>query len=192
MLQRPHVMMLSHYVSFCYKKGHTAGGRWNVPGSGSNYLCLANNPQWKRYIVDHQGWTGEIAGIEYELFNSGAGRNNIFSERNNGGRSLGNNPAPCAVCYVGGRSAVLMIPARTQCPDGWTTEYTGYLVSEYSRSHSYHYRTSYICLDEAPEITDGGRAFNQAMIYPTQVLCGTLPCSFYPTGRELTCVVCSK
>ena len=170
-------------------KGYTAGSHHGKGGSGSNLLCLPDSPQWKNYIVDHQGHTGEIAGIQYELFNSGGGRNNIFTEINNGGNPLLNNPASCSFCYVGGRSTVAMIPARTQCPDGWTTQYAAYLVSEarYDRK-----RNSYICLDEAPEIAVGGTQQTQAFIYPVQVLCGSLPCSVYPTGRELTCIVCSK
>jgi len=111
-------------------KGYAAGPHHNKGGSGSNFLCLPDNPQWRSYNPRHQTWTGEIAGIEYELFNSGGYRNNIFSESNNGARRLLDNPAPCAVCYVGGRSTILMIPARTQCPDGWTIEYAGYLASE--------------------------------------------------------------
>ena len=173
----------------CCNKGHAAGAPYNKSGGGSNFLCLPDNPQWKNYIVDHQGWTGEIAGIEYELYNSGRGRNNIFSESNNGGRPLANNPAPCAVCYVGGRSTVLMIPARTQCPDGWTTEYAGYLVSDSSSGRK---RSSFVCWDEAPEVAVGGIDHDNVVIYPVEVLCGSLPCSVYPTGRELTCIVCSR
>jgi len=179
--------------SVCCIKGQVAGPRYNKQGSGSNFLCLADNPQWKHYIVDHQGETGEISGVEYQLFNSGGPRNNVFSGSNNGGNPLLNNPAPCAVCYVGGRSTVIMIPARTQCPDGWTAEYAGYLVSEYSGStHASHYRSSYVCLDEAPEIAVGGTNQDQALFYPVQVNCGSLPCSIYPTGREVACIVCSK
>ena len=134
---------------------------------------------------------GVITGIEYELYNSGAYRNNIFSEINNGGRPLQDNPAPCAVCYVGGRSTVLMIPARTQCPDGWTTEYAGYLASETALDDA-RKRSSYVCWDEAPEVAAGGTSQNHAVVYPVEVLCGSLPCSLYPTGRELACIVCSK
>ena len=111
--------------------GYAAGPIHNQGGGGSNFLCLPEEPQWKTYLTgDHT--SGTIAGVEYELFNSGIYHNNVFSESNNGGNPLVNNPAPCAVCYVQGRSTILMIPARTQCPDGWTTEYAGYLVSEYS------------------------------------------------------------
>jgi len=82
-----------------------------------------------------------------------------------------------------------MVPARTQCPDGWTSEYAGYLVSEV---HSGRKRSSYICWDEAPEVAVGGTAHNPAVIYPVEVQCGSLPCSVYKSGRELTCIVCSK
>ena len=82
-----------------------------------------------------------------------------------------------------------MIPARTQCPDGWTTEYAGYLVSEWTNDR---HRSSFVCLDEAPEIAVGGIAQHQAAIYPVEVSCGTVPCSHYVSERELTCVVCSK
>ena len=127
--------------------------------------------------------------MEYELFNSGD-RNNVFSEINNGGNSLLDNPAPCAVCYVSGRSTILMIPARTQCPDGWTSEYAGYLVSE--ANSSTRKRNSYICWDEAPKVALGGTSKDPAVIYPVEVQCGSLPCSVYVSGRELTCIVCSK
>jgi len=153
---------------------------------------LPKNPQWKKHIAGQQPFVGVIAGIEYELFNAGSFRtNNIFSEINNGGRPLAENPAACAVCYVGGRSAVLMIPARTQCPPGWTTEYAGYLVSDSAHDRDRE-RSSYVCWDEAPEVAAGAMSQNNAVIYPVEVFCGTLPCSLYPTGRELTCIVCSK
>jgi len=82
-----------------------------------------------------------------------------------------------------------MIPARTHCPDGWTTEYAGYLASQHNGGIS---RSSYFCWDEAPEVADGGVSQESGRIFPVEVLCGTLPCSAYPTGKELTCVVCCK
>ena len=60
-------------------------------GSGSNFLCLPEDPQWKTYLAESQAaGAGIIAGTEYQLFkNYGIrGRNNIFSERNNGGNPL--------------------------------------------------------------------------------------------------------
>jgi len=84
-----------------------------------------------------------------------------------------------------------MVPARTQCPVGWAKEYGGYLVSEQSQ-HIDRKRSSYTCWDEAPEISDGGAHQDQAVIYPVEVTCGSLPCAKFITGREATCVVCSK
>ena len=164
--------------------GYAAGSHHNAGGSGSNFLCLPEDPQWKTYISGSQTWKGAIYGVEYELH-----QQNVFSKSNNGGNLQHDNPAPCAVCYVGGRSTILMVPARTQCPDGWTMEYTGYLVSQANRDRR---RSSFICWDEAPEVAVGGTAQNQAFIYSVEVTCGSLPCSVYPTGRELTCIVCSK
>ena len=135
--------------------------------------------------------TGVIAGVETDVYDAGINRNNIFSLKNNGGNPLANKPAPCAFCYVGGRSTVAMIPARTQCPDGWTTEYAGYLVSDFALGATRH-RSSYVCWDEAPEVSAGETSQDQAVVHPVEVLCGSLPCFLYPTGRELTCIVCSK
>jgi len=169
--------------------GYAAGSHYSEAGSGSNFLCLPEVPQWKSY--EPGGPTGSIYGVEYELFNSGtyAPRNNIFSEDNTDGPLL-DKPAPCAVCYVAGRSTVLMVPARTQCPDGWATEYAGYLGSQMSIST--RHRSNYICWDEAPEVSVGGTAQNQALMYPVKVQCGSLPCSVYESGRKLACVVCTK
>ena len=173
-------------------EGYAAGGLHHNGGSGSNFLCLPEDPQWKTYIDGDQHGTAAIYGVQYELWNSGSSHNNVFSESNNGGNPLANNPAPCAVCYVGGRSTILMVPARTQCPDGWSMEYAGYLAADYTGSTSAHQRSSYMCWDEAPEVAVGGTSQNQALIHPVEVHCGSLPCSVYVTGRELTCVVCSK
>jgi len=163
--------------------GYTAGPRWNEAGSGSNYLCLPEHPQWRNYSSGNQS-SGSIMGVEYDS-------NSIFSTRNNRYYSLGQKPAPCALCYVFSRSTVAMVPARTQCPDGWTTEYGGYLVSTATHGTN-RKRSSYICLDEAPEVANGTTGINRALIFPVEVTCGSLPCSVYISGRELTCVVCSK
>jgi len=171
--------------------GYTAGPHYAKSGSGSNFLCLPEDPEWKSFIDGHQTDTGSIYGVEYELFNAGVvtPRNNIFSE-DNGNGPLQDKPAPCAVCYVQGRSTVLMVPAKAQCPDGWTTEYAGYIVSD--AEIPARRRSTYICLDEAPEVAVGGTQKSQSVIYPVEVQCGSLPCSTYISGRELICVVCSK
>jgi len=88
-----------------------------------------------------------------------------------------------------------MIPARTSCPVGWTLEYAGYLMSEDSFSvvdNPVLHTTTYICVDEAPEAADGSASQDQALVFLVKVGCGSLPCSKYPQGQELACVVCTK
>jgi len=171
-------------------KGYAAGPQHNASGSGSNFLCLHEEPQWATYVDGQQRFTGSVYGAVYAFptHSRNSEHSNIFSSRNS--RALRQMPAPCALCDVPGRSRTAMIPARTQCPDGWTTEYAGYLVSEFQYPN--RKRSSYICLDEAPEIAVGNSSTWQSIFYPVEVECGTLPCSVYISGRELTCVVCSK
>jgi len=160
-------------------KGYAAG----------NYLCLHGDPQWKTYINGTQwNFNTHIWGAQYRLEYTGDMRNNIFSESNNGGNPLNYKPAPCAACYVVGRSTILMVPARTQCPDGWTAEYAGYLASASRPGVG----SDYICWDEAPEVAVGKKWQVRVSINPVEVQCGTLPCTLYIEGRELTCVVCSR
>jgi len=166
-------------------KGYAAGPHYNVGGSGSNFLCVHEDPQWATVIDGHQTHAGCIYGVAYDMPSGSY----PFFQTNSGGRAFRKNPAPCAVCDVPGRSRTVMIPARTQCPDGWTKEYAGYVVSQL---HGDRKRSSYICLDEAPEIAVGDSSTWQSVFYPIDVQCGTLPCSVYISGRELTCVVCSK
>jgi len=172
-------------------KGFMAGPHWNQSGSGSNYLCLHEEPQWNSYRSSSQSRdaAGSIHGVQYELYNSGQNQNNVFLESDSG--LLERKSVPCAFCYVGGRSAVAMIPARMECPDGWTKEYGGYLASDARVSG--RIRSSYICLDEAPEVASSRQIhWLEGTLYPVEVQCGTLPCSSFASGRELTCVLCSK
>jgi len=58
-----------HKHSSCHSllfTGHAAGGHFNGAGSGSNFLCLHEDPQWKTYI-DGDQVNGLIVGVEYEL-----------------------------------------------------------------------------------------------------------------------------
>ena len=104
--------------------------------------------------------------------------------------NLLNNNVPCAVCHVTERHVKVMIPARKQCPAGWTREYGGYLTT----SHHQHQRTTFECMDEAPEVIEGvGRDENGALFYTVEGDCGySLPCPNYVEGWALTCVVCTK
>ena len=84
-----------------------------------------------------------------------------------------------------------MIPGRKTCPAGWNEEYWGYLMNDH---YAHKGRTSYACVDHAPEkgIEGGARNDNGALMYYVEGVCGSLPCPSYKDGYELTCVVCTQ
>ncbi|KAK2171455.1 hypothetical protein NP493_1058g00002 [Ridgeia piscesae] len=162
--------------------GIAAGSHYTLSGGGSNYLCLPRDPEWGKTVAGFQSG-GYLAGAEYEMYS-----NNPFSEAN--AKSLQDNDVPCAVCYVPTRPSKLMIPAKLSCPPMWTKEYSGYLMAEY---YAHRGRTTYVCVDNAPEVIQGGAAIRKgALFYNTEAFCGSLPCPSYVNGWEITCVVCSR
>ncbi|XP_068731373.1 short-chain collagen C4-like [Montipora capricornis] len=157
------------------------GGQWyDYSGGGANYLCLPHNPKYDKYKDGHQA-AGYIYGTEYQV------------SQYNGDpfkRNLHDHDAPCVVCFVKSRGSMLMMPARNDCPSGWTEEYHGYLMTEqYAHRHS----SNFICVDGDPEYVPGSHANkNGALLHPVEGVCGSLPCLPYVSGRELTCAVCTK
>ena len=81
-------------------------------------------------------------------------------------------------------------PGRAICFPGWSTEYTGYLVTNYKdRSHN----MEFFCLNASPEgIPKGGADDHQNVMLLMEAECGSLPCPPYVEGREVACAVCSK
>ena len=170
------------YLGDVFIAGVAAGSHFSHSGGGSNYLCLPRNPEWGKTTAGFQ--SGEsLYGAEYEL----SPTNDPFPKVN--GRSLHENDVPCAVCLVTSRPTKLMIPARLTCPDGWTKEYSGYLMAQ----HRSQTRTTYVCVDSDPEVIEGGAADqNGVLFYVVEAVCGSLPCPNYVDGWEITCVVCTK
>jgi len=121
-----------------------------------------------------------VLGTEYEV--SGF---NPFKE------NLHEHEAPCSVCFVKSRGSMPMIPARNDCPSGWTEEYHGYLMTEHWNNPK---QTDFICVDEDAEYVPGTQANTiGALLYLVEGKCaGSLPCRPYVGGRELTCAVCTK
>ena len=154
------------------------GEHYTHTGGGVNYLCLPHNPKYGKYKDGGQN-AGYIYGTEYEVND-----NNIFN------KGLHNHEAPCVVCYVRSRGSMLMMPARNDCPSGWTEEYHGYLMTEH---HSHKKSRDFICVDENAEYVPGSAANNNgALLYTVEGRCGSLPCLPYIDARELTCAVCTK
>ena len=83
-----------------------------------------------------------------------------------------------------------MMPARNDCPTGWTEEYHGYLMTEY---YGHKKQRDFICVDRDAESIPGSQASkNGALLYFVEGRCGNLPCGPYVNGREFTCAVCTK
>ena len=160
--------------------GKIVGEHYTHPGGGVNYLCLPDSPRYGRYKDGYQSG-GYVYGTEYQL--------NYFNPFR---RNLHDHDAPCAVCFVSSRSSALMMPARNDCPSGWTEEYHGYVVAE---KDDHRKSSEYICVDKNAEAVPGsGAKRNGALLYTVEShVCISIssPCH-YVNGRELTCPVCTK
>ena len=164
-------------TEFIYE-GRAANSWWTSAGGGGNYLCLPDDPQYSTYRAGRQGFS-DIFGVEYD--------NPVIDYT-----KLHNYNVPCAVCMARGRAALLMIPAKLQCPDeNWTREYNGYLMSSSNGNGA----TTFECVDVKYETipgsatnTDGG------VFYNVEARCDNrgLDCPPYNSEKELTCVVCTR
>ena len=156
--------------------GRAAGTHYTQKGGAADYICLPPDPD---YLTEKNGVQGysPLHGAEYQ-----SGTNQPLSH-------LLNHNVPCAVCFVSTRAAMLMIPAKTQCPTSWTQEYVGYLMTErYS-----HYRSVFACVDKDSESIPGGDGDQDgALFYHVEATCNGILCPPYDTERELTCAVCTK
>ena len=95
---------------------------------------------------------------------------------------------PCVVCFVATRVAVLMIPGTYLCPQNWTREYHGWLMTQ----RNDYTKATYECVDAAPEALTGGQpAENGAFFFHVEPRCGLLPCPPYDPQKEMTCAVCT-
>ena len=154
--------------------GRTGSSFHSHQGGAANYVCMTNYPQ---YTLPHQsGVRGHsyVYGTEYE--------EPLVSGRNQ-------HNAPCAVCYLPTMNTVIMIPAKTSCPSGWTREYYGYLMSE----HISNRRTMYECVDKDMEsISDSQDHIDSGHFFHVEAHCNGVACPPYSNYKELTCVVCSK
>ena len=83
---------------------------------------------------------------------------------------------------------MIMIPAKTQCPSGWSREYYGYLISEYET----RYRLSYYCVDVNSEGIGSAASEEGVLIYYVASTCHGFDCPPYENDRALSCVVCTK
>ena len=79
-----------------------------------------------------------------------------------------------------------MIPARVSCPDLWTLEYSGYLMTQGVS----HHRSSAVCVDKDPETVSG--EINGVLFYNIEATCNGIECPPYVAEKELTCAIRTK
>ena len=149
-----------------------------------DFLCLPRDPQWLTYNTGSTPVASWMRSVEYISKDYG-----IFSSTINQKRAV------CARCFTQSRPAIIMIPARTTCPSGWTREYYGYLMASYE---GYAHPSNYICVYYSPSYythsdpgQGGGLTFVNADCDGEGTIdeCGT---GEYVNNRQLTCVVCSR
>ena len=156
-------------------QGRAAGSHHSHQGGGSDILCMPENPEYLDFFEDVQGNSG-VYGVEYWSY-LGQPLGSVFQEN-----------IPCAVCS-GTKSTILMIPAKVTCPTQWRREYYGYLMAPHSTGN---YRSSFICVDKAPEVVPGEAADTDSCdVVHVEATCEGLSCSSYDPEKELTCVVCT-
>ena len=160
-----------------------AGGRYfQTHGSGLNTLCLPHNPDptpsdYPRAFQASPAF-GSLYGAEYQ-----------FSYRN----IAIDDDVPCASCLLTHASSVIMIPAKTTCPTGWTVQYSGVLTADANWPD--HTGREFLCVDGNPEyMTEGARMkdYNGHLFFPVRAVCGSLPCPPYSNQQLVSCAVCSK
>ena len=154
-------------------EGRAGGSYHNHKGSGANHLCMPEDPEYTLRSTSGSQDYSSLFGVEYQHPIEGVPNHNV----------------PCAVCYASTRAAVMMIPAKTTCPQSWTREYYGYLMSD----HYAHYRSTYECVDKDQDSIPGSQGGqSSAFLYHVEADCGGMPCPLYDSTKELNCVVCTK
>ena len=158
--------------------GRTAGSWYSYSGGGANYLCLPDDPDYSEYNPGQQG-DSPVYGTEYQTQSGQTALPGVLDHN-----------APCAVCHTR-RDVVLVVPAKTECPQSWRVEYTGYLMT--SKATGQH-RTMYICVDKDPDKVPGtASSTDGAVLYHVEAKCNNfgLLCGPYDPEKELTCAVCT-
>ena len=153
--------------------GRAGGSFYNQQGGGANYLCMPEDPEYTLRFTTGVRGQSYVFGAEYQRSIPSVHDHNV----------------PCAVCYASTRAAVMMIPAKTTCPQSWTREYYGYLMA----GHHSHQRTTFECVDRDQDSIPGSAAnTNGALFYHVEASCNGMPCPPYDPQKELNCVVCTK
>ena len=157
------------------RSGRAGGSAYYHKGDGGNPQCLPLDPTFYKTVSGTQNYV-YMHGAEYEYTNPFVSNSD-------------DTDVPCAVCYVPTRNALYIIPAKYDCPTGWTREYFGYLMSD---RHS-HQRSQFSCVDHnLTPVTGLSHSIYGFLFYLVEGECGSLPCPPYSRDEELSCAVCTK
>ena len=149
--------------------GVMGGSRYSHSGAATNYLCLTLSPVPSQHPVPRLA--AYLYGTEYETEDSHY-----------------QTDAVCAVCRAS-YSSTIMIPGTDTCSQGWTRQYSGFLMANLYNSAA---GSEFICVDSALESrTSSVRNDDGNLLYFTVAQCGALPCPPYLDDKIVTCVVCS-
>ena len=161
--------------------GRAVGSAYNSRGGGGEILCLPLNPD---YIDNPRASNGSF----YSVLHGGE-----YDTHNGPLTDLREHNVACAVCLASTRAAMIMVPAKTQCPTSWTREYYGYLMAERENNVQFT-QSSYTCVDISPD-TIAGEARDTSGTHFTYVIAACndgIPCPEYEANRALSCAVCTK
>ena len=156
--------------------GTAAGTEYHKTGGTSDYLCLPHEPEYLNYQSGVQGHSS-IEGAEYETHGQPLS-------------ALNNHNAPCVLCHATTRVAMIKIPARISCPNTWTLEYSGYLMTGHNNHRGRH---ATVCVDKDSESIPGSAGdINGALFYHMEATYNGIPSPPYDPEKELTCTICTK
>ena len=161
--------------------GRASGPKYSQQGSGSNHLCLTDEPEFLNITAGEQSYRSFLYGAEYQK---------EIEDMPTPLPAIHDHNIPCTACYTSARVGKIMVPGTIACPSSWTREYYGYIMAE---RHDFH-RSTYECVDVEPESIPGSEANTDgALFYFTEMRdCAGINCPPYTSGDELTCAVCTK
>lgn len=109
------------------------GGSFANRGGAANHLCMPLDPEYTLLFRSGVQGYSLVYGAEYKNPLQGTDDHNV----------------PCAVCTCTTRGRIIMIPAKTSCPDdSWSKEYDGYLMSERMDLG----RGTFECIDKSQQV----------------------------------------
>ena len=161
-------------------EGRAVSGFYNHQGGASDFVCLTSQGEYHPTSTTINSGLAYMYGTEYQR-----GHNQVIPHDRQ------DQNVPCAVCEVDTRSKHLMIPGTYKCPEGWTTEYFGWLMTDHFNHPG---ASTFMCVDVSAEVIPGeARNTDGALLYHVQAACAYgIPCPPYDQRREVSCVVCTK